>query len=84
MSERFTKKQKALLDACAEDYTAMTEGVPVLTIMGTHVHSLATAKSLKNRDWITIEHGELEAHAFFDSTQHGEYRELCPLNEEVA
>jgi len=76
MSERFTKKQRALLDACAEDFTGMTDGVPVLTIMGTHEHSLATAKSLEKRGWLTIELEEIEAFAYFDGTQYGEYMEM--------
>lgn len=76
MSEqRFTKKQSALLDACAADYEVMGDGVLVKAMKGFDAdHSLVTAKSLEERGWINVtENSAGEQYASFGDTQYSEW-----------
>jgi len=77
MSE-FTKKQRALLAACAADYEAMGDGVMVKAMKGFCAdHSHITAKSLEERSWLNLSENSIgEQYASFDGTQYGEWVEL--------
>lgn len=84
MSEqRFTKKQKDLLNACAADYEAMGDGVMVKAMKGFDAeHSHVTAKSLEERGWVTlVENSVGEHYASFDGTQYSEWFELNGGND---
>lgn len=77
MSERFTKKQRALLDACAINHENMGDGVKVLCFMGSNNHSFATAKSLEHRGYLSIDDNNCgEAWASFSSEGYSDYVEL--------
>lgn len=78
MDERFTKKQRDLLNACAADYENMGDGVMVKAMKGLHaMHSSVTASSLAARGWIYVaENGVGEQYASFDDQQYGEWVEL--------
>lgn len=79
MSEqRFTKKQKELLNACAADYVSMGDGVMVKAMKGFSAnHSPITAKSLEERGWINVaENCAGEQYASFDGTQYSEWHGL--------
>ncbi len=72
----FTKKQRDLLDACEASFLDGGNGVWVLTIMGSHEHSLITARSLWRRGWLDLtEAGCGEWVAAFDNQQHSDYVE---------
>lgn len=77
-TDRFTKKQSALLNACAVDYEAMGDGVMVKAMKGFDTdHSHVTAKSLEERGWLNIDENSAgEQYAKFDGTQYSEWVEL--------
>jgi len=82
MSERFTKKQMALLAACAKHYPEGGDGVMVKSILGDNEHSMTTASSLARRGWVTIwENYFGEAWAYFDSQQYSEWTHLGAIDE---
>ena len=84
MSEqKFTQKQKNLLNACAADYEDMGDGVMVKAMKGFDAdHSHVTAKSLEERGWLNVaENGAGEQYASFDGTQYGEWIELNGGND---
>jgi hypothetical protein len=83
MPEKFTKKQRALMDACELDYLNQGTGVYVLTIMGSHAHSLSTARSLERRGWLNIVDNDCgEVWVNFDSSQHADYVERFGICKE--
>ena len=74
MSERFTKKQKQLLDACANDYLNSGQGIKVACFLGNNNHSFTTAKSLEKRGYLQINNpGCGEAWAEFSSENYSDY-----------
>lgn len=76
--QRFTKKQRDLLAACAADYEDMGDGVMVKAMKGFDAdHSHVTAKSLEVSSWLNVtENSAGEQYASFDGTQYGEWIEL--------
>lgn len=74
MAEKFTKKQRALLDDCAVDYEDSGGGVKALCFLGGNSHSMATAKSLENRGYLEISNpGCGEAWASFSAENYSDY-----------
>jgi len=83
MSEKFTKKQRALLDQCAFDYENSGGGIKVLCFLGSHSHSMATARSLEKRGYLYISNpGCGEAWASFSDESYSEYVQLFKKSED--
>ncbi|NOV29206.1 hypothetical protein [Methylomonas sp. ZR1] len=74
-TNKFTKKQSALLNACAADYEAMGDGVMVKAIKGFYAdHSHVTARSLEERGWLNVAENSVgEQYASFDGMQYSEW-----------
>lgn len=74
MSERFTKKQRQLLDECASDYENTGGGIKVACILNGNNHSFTTAKSLEKRGYLQINNpGYGDAWAEFSSENYSDY-----------
>jgi hypothetical protein len=81
MSERFTKKQRQLLDACASQYEKSAQGIKVACFLGMNDHSFTTAKSLEKRGYLQITNNGLgEAWAEFSGENYSDYVALFEKN----
>ena len=81
MSERFTKKQRQLLDECAVDFENSGDGIKVACILNSNNHSFTTAKSLEKRGYLQINNpGCGDAWAEFSGENYSDYVELFEKN----